>query len=305
MSKIIAKCWAKVFGKDRGERIFVLTAVILPLMQFFLFYVCVNFNQIIMSFQKYEGTSDVAEWAWLDNYIRFLKNMVNDPAMEYCLKNSFIFFGTSVISLLVGMIIAYMWWKEPPFHDFFKFIALLPSLISITVFIMLYRFTITDMLPELFDNPKLGELLLEPQSLWTVLIVGVLLGAGPQWVMLLGAINNIPKPLVEYSKMEGVNPWDEIRYLVFPFIYPTLVSYFIVSLAGLFSNYGQLVSFYNVGADPSIRTIGYHFFAIVFNSTTLQQYPYAAASGCFFSVITFVLVMTGRKILEKIGPSEE
>ena len=67
MSKIIAKCWAKVFGKDRGERIFVLTAVILPLMQFFLFYVCVNFNQIIMSFQKYEGTSDVAEWAWFDS----------------------------------------------------------------------------------------------------------------------------------------------------------------------------------------------------------------------------------------------
>lgn len=57
--------------KRRGQFIFYWCLVIIPLVQFILLYICVNFRSILFAFQKYDFTNSV----YVYNFSFFAENL--------------------------------------------------------------------------------------------------------------------------------------------------------------------------------------------------------------------------------------
>ena len=298
------KLWQRFFSRKKSETLFMILGALFPLLQFILFYVCVNGNQIILAFKTYNNDG-TAVFAYFDNFKSIIHDMFHDVVMIKAMKNSVIFFGMTLITIVFSILIAFFWWKKVWGSGFIKILALLPSLLSISVFVMVYRYTVIDFLPNFFHVQALGELLLPPKSMWTVLVIGLVLGLGPQAILFYGAMNNVSQDVLEYSRIDGFGIRHELFKLVLPAVYPTIVSYLVLGLAGYFSNYGLLFVFFNTSADYSIRTVGYSLFVKIYTAVGYYDYPYAAASGIIFTIITVPVVFIVKYVLEKVGPKEE
>ena len=98
------------------EWLLFLSFVILPLIQFLIFYVFVNINSILMSFKTY-GTQGVT-WGF-DNFRRIFSKQ-DFPTVLNSLRNSGIFFLVRVfIGMTLGLLFSYYIFKKMPGHNFF------------------------------------------------------------------------------------------------------------------------------------------------------------------------------------------
>ena len=299
---ILQKTYKNVFGKKRSDRIFILIATAFPMLQFLIFFVFVNINQVFLAFETIDEYGNIS-FAGLENFRSFLYSVFNDVNMKMALGNSVIFCFASMTYNFIALILAYFLWKKPPFTGFFQWVALLPSVLSSMVFVLIYRYFIIDFLPETLGITP--ELFVGKTGMYTILVVGCILSLGGTMIVMAGNLNNISPDLIDYSKLEGVNAFQEFIYVVWPVVYPAVTAYIVINLASFFANSGMLYSFFVNGADPQISTIGYRFFILVATAKTQVNYPSVAAASLLFTITTCLVVFPMRALLEKIGPKED
>ena len=91
-----------------------------------------------------------------------------------------------------------------------------------------------------------------------------------------------------------------------PSIFPTISTFLITGVAGIFINQAGLFDFYGDGAQPISYTIGYYLFVkVVGGSGGTAEYPYAAAAGLAMTFVAAPLTLLVKYLLEKYGPSED
>lgn len=284
--------------KKIGEKIFIFTALLFPLSQFFIFYICVNINSILFSFKSYVG-ADTYVFAGFSNFVQVIKDFATQWEMQIVLKNSLImwFFNTPLM-ILATVIIAYSIWKKVYFSKFFSVILFLPSIISSVVFVLIARIFIINVFPD-------ADLLSYSNGFMTVLIIGWCLGFGSKIIYFLGAMSGISPEIVESAKLEGVNAFQEFIHIVVPGIYQTLISLIVLGFAHIFVDQGLILTFFGTAADYRLRTIGYHIYVQIYSSVNYADYPYIAAMGLLFTGITIPIVFTVKWAMEKFGPRED
>ena len=77
----------KKMSMKKSGTLFYVTMIALPLLQFVIFYVIVNFNSILMAFQNYDNSTgkEVITFTW-DNFAYFFSaDVVAD--LWLCIKN--------------------------------------------------------------------------------------------------------------------------------------------------------------------------------------------------------------------------
>ena len=87
----------RIMNRQKQDLIFYIFLLIVPVVQFILFYVCVNFNSVLLSFQKIstlEGTTTFT----FDNIVNAFKLMTTDKTMLTIAR-------TSVLSYLLILLI--------------------------------------------------------------------------------------------------------------------------------------------------------------------------------------------------------
>ena len=74
----------KMSSIKKSGRLFYITMIALPLVQFLIFYVIVNFNSILMAFQNYDNSTGevVITFTW-DNFKFFFNK---DIAARFCIS---------------------------------------------------------------------------------------------------------------------------------------------------------------------------------------------------------------------------
>ena len=132
------KWYQRLFGKKKDRRVFVLTATAFSVLQFIVFYVVVNFNQIVLAFKTYDSNGFYS-FAGISNFRLLFYNLFNDVVLRTAFVNSIIFLAASVICIFLALIFSYLLWKKPPFRGFFQLIILLPSIVSTMVFVLIFH----------------------------------------------------------------------------------------------------------------------------------------------------------------------
>lgn len=293
------------------DALFFAIITCIPLIQFCIFYIGVNANSIIMSFQDYDRTTATFSWAGLSNYARFFKDLGSNSMWRSAFLNSTLALIVELfVTKTLAIIFSYYIYKRRKGYKIFRVILFIPSIISslitVAVFSQFVDGAVPQLLTDLVGKPVQGLLANDKSQFSTILFYNVWVAFGPSLLMYSNAMNEIPMSVGEAAAIDGAGPFREFVSIVFPMIWPTYVVFFVASLAIYFSNSLNLYAFYGSWAEERVYTFGYFLFQTAeVNKATMTDYPYLSAIGICFTTVLAPIVLGIRKLMLKCGPRTE
>ena len=296
--------------KRRNQLIFYWALMALPIVQYCIFYIGVNFNSILLAFKQYRVTANVVyyDWEGIGQFKLFFENFFYGTALKQMLENSLIFYFFGLfITMPISLIFSFYIYKKFAGCEFFRIVLFLPSIISAVVNVFMYQFLLDVAIPELlwrwFDvemMPVSGE---ADMRMTVTLIYNFLMAFGTNILMYSSAMSRIPESVVEYAAIDGVSPVREFFSITIPLIFDTISTFIVVGIAGIFTNQAHVYALYANNAGMEVQTFGYHLFTLINLGDSVENYCYAAAIGLTFTIIVFPLTMLVQKLLDKVNPN--
>lgn len=299
----------KRLNRRQKDIIFVSCLVALPLFQYFIFYICVNFNSLIMAFQKYRMDIGAYQWIGLDNFERLWTEFVTDGLLLSCIRNSFLYYCiNTVVGTTLGLVFSFYIFKKRKIGNLFKVMLFLPSIISSIVMITLFNyfadFAVPKVLSRIMGTSVEGLISSRATAFGTVVFYNIWAGFGPGILLYTGAMANISEAVMEAAKIDGAGSVTEFLKIVIPSIFPTLSTFIITGVAGLFIADMGLFSFFGTAAERYLWTFGYYLLRGQ-RMASLAEYPYLSAIGVSLTFVAVPLTFLVRHLLTKYGPSGE
>lgn len=293
--------------------VFYALVMALPLLQFAIFYIYVNFNSFMLSFQKFVDWGEPV-FAGMDNIKVAFEKLTSSG---YMFKNSFILYLINTLFVMpVTMFFAYYLSKQYLGSGIFKTLLFLPHIVSGLVLAIIFKYVTTDvylavqgmMGAEVSPN---GLLYMEDTAFITILFYNVFIGFGSHILMFTGAMSGVDDSVIESAQLDGVTTFQEFWYITVPMIWPTFTTFFVTGLAGLFTNQMGLMNLYgSKGVQSELYTMGYFLFIETKGSNTFVEpgsrymsYSELSALGLLLTFIVAPLTLISKKLLRKYGPS--
>lgn len=284
--------------KNKVKRaLFVIAMIIIPLINFFVFYLYVNFSSILMAFQDVNGNLTLEI---LGNVVKQIFG--KESYVLVYLGNTMIYFLNSLIVMMpLTTIIAYFIYKKIFLYKLFRVIFFLPSIISSVVFVMLYKELWAPEGPlwtfviNTFNLPNSTRFFTnELYAKWIILIYTIWTGFGTNLILMTGAMARIPEDVLEAAQLDGITCSREVVSIILPLIWPTLTTLIVLAFTGIFTASGPLLLFTDGEADT--MTISYYIFREVKNGGDLN---FASAMGLFFTLVGLPIILGVKKLLER------
>lgn len=302
----------KKIDKKTRDRIFIIGMLAIPILQFLIFFVYINIRTFVMSFESVNWLTGSMKYGW-QNYERLWREFSFNPLLQHSILNSFyIFLLTDFIILPLSILCGYYIFKGVPGRQFYRVVFFFPSIISIVVLTMVYKFMLNPSFGIL--NKILMGLGMQEQDIpvWLgepgidmlmVCIYNVWAGIGFNMLFLNGAIAGLPQDVFEYSKLEGVGMMRELVCIVVPMIWSTIISLFVMGAAAMFTFFLPAKLLTNGGVDGSSTTIGLYITDLVKGVSADLQW--SATLGIFFSLVGIPVIFGFRALLEYVGKKFE
>lgn len=297
--------------RARKDGVFVICLILIPTIQFILFYLGVNFNSVLLAFKDYDVATGQFHWNISGNFERFFVQFSATDIFKVALKNSAIAsIFTIGLNITLGLIFSLYIYHNGAFGKLFKVILFIPSIISSIVMVKVYAMFCDEGIPTLIKllfNIKIEGLLAYTKTRWaTIIFFNLWVGFGPSMLVYVGAMNGISESISEAARLDGANIIKESWYITIPMIYPTIVIYIISGLTAILTNQLSLYSFYGDAAKESLYTVGYWLYREVSKANgQVSQYPYIAAVGILCTLVCIPVTFAARWVLNKCGPSME
>lgn len=289
--------------RDVGDLIFYICLIALPILQLLIFYVYVNFNSVLMSFQSYDTLADKFTWGMSWNLEQLKLDLQNHLLWDALVNSIEIWIWTCLFGRLLAILFSYYVYKKWVMSTAFKFFLFLPSILPGILLVLMFKFFVNEAIPgyimEFFKKP-IEPLLINSETLMpTIIFFNIWASFGSQILIYTGAMDQIAPEIIEAGEVDGVKPWQEFCFLVVPMIMPTIATFMIASVAGLFTNQASLYSFFGDGVEFADYTIGYYLFILVNKSGAgKSMYTYASALGLICTFIAFPLTLLVRRLFE-------
>ena len=303
-NKIKKKKW----WKDKNF-LFYCLLMAFPLVQFLVFYIGVNFNSILMAFQRIDIQKDTVEWT-VSNIQNAFQMMTGSPELLSVLSVSVVSYVILTgIGIPLGLFFSYYIYKKLPLSGAFRVILFLPSIMSAIVMATIFQFFVERAIPtammKFFDVEMMG-LMENPETRFAcILFYNILMGFGANVLMYTNSMSGISQEVVEASQLDGASTLQEFLHVTLPMIYPTIAMFIFTGIAGKFTNQLNLFSFYGAAAPGGISTYGYYFYTKTQGAKSIAEYPLLSAMGLFMSAVAVPLTLLVKWLLEKFGPSED
>ena len=289
--------------KINWKRLFFIWGMLaIPLIQFAVFFIYVNIDSFIMTFRAFDYEKG---YIWTtQNYVDFWEKLTNplDTTFRSAMVNSALLGLNDVVLVLISLVLSYFFFKKMRGRQFFRVIFFLPSIISIVIYTMAFKFMfqqntgpINQLItafggkqPSWFTDKNLVMILVIIYCLWV--------GTGYNILIFGGAMANINTEVIEYAKLDGVGMFRELFQIILPMIWPTISVAFLGSVTTVFTLFIQVELIAYAGGTYGVNTI-----ALIINSTAANNPEQAATIGICFSVVAIPLILAVRKIIDVIG----
>lgn len=294
----------------KGDMLFYVLMMAWPILQFCVFYIAVKFNSILYSFQRYDKLSRTFTWT-LDYVKSALKMMTTSPALVETMKMTLLFFLLFTgINTPLGLLFSYYISKKQFASGFFRVFLFLPSIICSVIMVLIYGNFVDVALPEIvrvLTGKTVGGLMSTKSTrFFAVMFYNLLVGFGVNVLMYSNAMSAISEEVVEAAHLDGATGLKEFWFITLPSIYPTLVTFLITALAGMFLNQYNLYSFFGSGEHFGLQTYGLHFYVQTLAADgSRAEYSQISAIGLWLTFIALPLTYGVKFLLEKLGPSED
>jgi len=293
---------------------FYIGLLVLPIVQFCIFYIGVNINSFILAFRNITLDSETKQYifSWtFDNFKNWFTDVNEFQQITQTLKISLKSYVITLIAgVPLGLFFAYYIYKKLPGSMFFRFMLFLPSIIASIVLVSVFKYFTDYVVPEILEvfNVRMEEKLLSGSSTRyaTVMFYNLFVGFGTTVLLYSNKMANIDPSIIEAAQLDGVGPMREFFSIVLPQTFSTLSIFLVTGVAGIFINEINNFSFFNYWWKPDTATIGFlMYFRTQKAKGDISQYPPLAALGLMMSAVAIPLTFLVRWILNKFGPSEE
>lgn len=298
----------KKLSSKTKRKIFIIAMLAYPILQFAVFWGYVNFDTIKLSFQTFSWSTGEYTFAGLQNYKTVIHDIFNNESIRRLIINSLLYMPiNSFVILPISLIFSYFFFKKVPWSNFYRVVFFLPSILPIVVLTMSFSFLfdsnlgpINTILQDVFGmHPAsipswFGEY---PTSQMMIFVYCIWAGLGFNILLLSGAVNRIPKELIEYGELEGITMYQEFTKVVVPLIWPTITTTFLLGCTAVFTVMMQPLLL--TPDNPYTNTIALSIYNSVIKNGNLS---YFATFGIIVSLVGAPIIMLIRKLLSKLYP---
>jgi ABC-type sugar transport system permease subunit len=241
-------------------------------------------------------------------------------ALEKIMSNDLgIIFRNSVMNYFVGFIlyspiqifVGFAVYKKIKGVQIYIIVLYLPSVIASMVWVLVYRQMIVYAIPALTGSKALSTIFnsISGRGLEVLLLMWVYtawMNMGGAMMIITGMFARIEHEIVEAAQIDGCNLWKEFWTITFPHYWPVYSIGLFTGVAGLFTGMPPLFEFYGVDAPKDSWTFGFYFYKMVVAGymESRKDYPEAAAAGLAMTAVVVPLVLTVKRIVEKVDKME-
>lgn len=289
-------------GVDK-KLLFYIVFMALPIIQFCVFYIGVNFQSIMMAFQRYDSLTGVFSFLNEDLFANFKQIFENPKQLGMMFGNTLIaWFFSSFVGTFVAVLFSLYIFKRKKVGRFFKFVLFIPSILPGILLSSVFQNFVNELTPLLFRTNKLLDLVKTPieTQFIVVLVYSIWIGFGTQVLMYTGAMEQINPAVLEAGKIDGASPWQEFVHIILPSIMPTVGTFIVAGVALAFVNQINLYNFFGGSAQPEVQTIGYYMFKLTREGVNNKtNYPFLSAFGLMCTIVAIVPTFLLRKYFAK------
>lgn len=246
-----------------------------------------------LSFTKYEMLRNEITWVGLQNYAHIITN----DFFWIALKNTAFFsLGTIPLTTLFALILAVAVNAIPRFQGVFRAAFFLPSVTSLIVLALVFSglYSANGYIATLckivgIPFPERGLLQELSTALPSIMAMDILIATGYYMVILLAALQTIPRDLYEAADLAGANVWAKFRYITLPLLRPTLLFVVIINAIRSFQIFVEIYIMTRGGPLGSTSTLIYMVYQYAFDKFEMG-YASALAYIVFALIMVFSLV---------------
>lgn len=295
--------------EKKRNLLFYCLMVAFPTVQFFIFYIVVNFNSLLLAFQKIDVLTNTTVWTF-ENIKDTVEKLFTDVQYIFLVKNSLVSYALILcIGTPLGLLFSFYIYKKMPGAGAFRVILFMPSIISAVVMVTIFTFFVDNALPtiifELTGDRHLGFISNPDTRYAFIIFYNIWIGFGTSVLMYSNGMAGIDPEIVESAHLDGASGIKEFWYISLPLVYSTLSTFLIFGVATLFTNQINLYSIYAGAAPTELRTFGYYLYQMTLSAKSQAEYPSVAAMGIVLTCVAVPLTFFVKWLLEKIGPSME
>lgn len=310
-------CVPRGYNNSTSRKIFIFCLIVWPVIHFLIFWVYINFNTIVLSLQRFSVNKGTYVYIGFDNYKNLFKQLFElypDRMLFDAVMNSLSLFVFSNFLLLpLSVLCGYVLHKKVFLSGAFRVIFYLPSIISMVVLTMCFKFMFDPqigIISPILNFFGLGHLV--PEGGWfanintawgMVLTYSLWSGIGYNVLLLTGAFSRVPRDIVESATLDGAGFWRELWSITLPLISSTLNTLIVLGTTSVLTTFLQPMLLTGGGPNNSTYTIMYFVTANV--KSGANGICSAATLGVFVSVIAIPLLLGFRKLLNKLLPTIE
>ncbi len=276
----------------RGARFFLWTTLPLLLIVGFI-VVYPTLRGVVMSFQNYTiFTFWHPKFIGLQNY----EEIFRDTDFYQSLWNTVLWIGGSVsLQFVLGLILALLMWKPFKGRGIYAGLVFYPWALSGFAIGLVWSWLlngtfgiVNDILLRLhlIENPI--NFLSDPNwAMISVILINVWYGVPFFAIMILAALQSIPKSIIESAKIDGAGALKRLFSIILPYIKPVVLSTFLLRVIWVM-NFPDIIYGTTRGGPAGATNI----LSVYMINTVFYENDYSKAAALGVIVLAILLVYT-------------
>ena len=299
MGRVLERGWYKMNYAPRNAARFFFFMIfpVISIVSFLVVYPTIK--GFIMSFQNYTVfTFWRVKFVGLKNYV----DILTDPDFPQVLLNTLIWIAGSVIfQLILGFILALLLWSPFKGRGIYAGFVFYPWALSGFAIGLVWSWLLNgtfgifnDILKKLHLIGENIHFLSDPNyAMFSVILINIWYGIPFFAIMILAALQSIPKEVIESAMIDGAGYIKRIFSIVIPYIKPTLLSSVLLRIIWIMNFPDIIYGTTRGGPAGSTNILPVYMINIVFYETNFSK---ASAVGVIIIVILLVYTLFYLKL---------
>lgn len=246
------------------------------------------FIGIFYSFTDWDGIKLDYNFVGFENYIKMFSDSRFGHSVLFNLRYTlFLVVGITILSICLGLLLN----QKVKGRGFFRAAYFFPAVISALTGGLIFNQIYGKGIP--FIGELLGIEFLQKNILTSpvgaqfgILFVNLWQGVAIPTVLVLSALQTIPQELLESAALDGATRWQRFRFLVFPFLLPTISIIIILNLKSGLMLYDYVMALTTGGPARATESLTMLIYTQAFDE---MKFSYSIAESIVVSGVIIVI----------------
>ncbi len=282
--------WARSVQQKLSHFGFLELIVLTGTLLYFLMTLLPLFLAFAFSLTNQNLLYKTSDFIGFDNYIDLLDDKSFTRSLWMTARLSIV---VTLGANVAGLLIALMLNVRDRFHSLLRTLIFIPQVLSAVIVSFIWKIILVDrgllnsalMQIGLIEKPVhwLGDPTMASRAI-AIVVIWQLIGFCT--VVYLASLQGIPKDLIEASRIDGANRWQQFRNVTWPLLAPGVTINMVLLLIITFKLYDQVAVLTGGGPGGRTETLAYYIVRIAFNG---NQLGYASAMAVVLFLTTALI----------------